>query len=213
MDFLITVNQTLVYLIFVLPIRFFFRVKGDYDPIILHKLDRQRGLIIISNHTNKLDPFVILASLPFKLFLNLLPIHFMTSSNYLLHWQQKIFLIPLGCYPHKTKDADYSSLTESEVFLSRGGRVFIFPEGRIKRVNDRIKAKRGVGVLLKQTDYPVIPIRIQGLEGLTIKKMLARKINVSVRMGNIINKQSVNAAGNSPERIALELMDRIYDIG
>ena len=213
MSTVITISQILIYLILTLPIRFFLKVKGEHDLKFLETINKKEGLILISNHTSRSDPFVILSSLPFSVFYKLVPIHFMTTLSYLNTWLQRLFLTPLGCFPHKTDDPSYSSINKSIEFLKKGERVFIFPEGKRVKALENSETKRGVGILASQGSYSILPIRINGIEHLTLKRILRRQVNTTVSSSHIIGNHEARTISTDPSIIAKELMKRVYEIG
>ena len=136
----------------------------------------------------------------------------MTASIYLNTWAQKLILIPLGCFPHKTSDSRYSSINKSIEILNKGERVYIFPEGKRVKSLENSEAKRGVGLLVLQSKYSTVPIRIKGAEHLTIREILKRQINTTVSAGSIISNHEAKTISTNPDIIAQELMKKVYGL-
>ncbi|MEX0616418.1 MAG: lysophospholipid acyltransferase family protein [Candidatus Woykebacteria bacterium] len=212
MSIAITFSQILVYFILVLPIRFFLRVKGKHNLKSFEALSKKNGVLLISNHTSRTDPFVIFSSFPFSVFYKLVPIHFMTSSAYLNNWLQRLILTLLGCFPHKTSDPTYSSVFRSVELISRGERVLIFPEGKRVKLLKSSEPKRGIGTIVLESSYSVLPIRIIGVEHLTIGKILRRGLNATIVTDTIISNQEAKSISTDPNIIAKELMKRVYEL-
>ncbi len=208
----VIISQSLVYILIISLVRFFFRVKRECSSETLENIGKGKGLIMIANHASKLDHFLILSSFSFRTFYKLLPIRFMTASNYMDNPLQKFVLILLGCFPHKIADENYSSIEKSIKFLNMNERVFIYPEGeRVKRIEDS-EPKRGLGFLSLRSNYPILPIRIKGTEHLTLGKIILRKVNVSIYIGHLISSNEAKSIGNDPNTIAKELMKRVYSL-
>lgn len=212
MRVIVTLSQTLVYILVRPLFRFFFRVKSKHSSETFENIRKGRSLIMIANHASRLDPFVILSSFTFRTFYKLLPIRFMIASNYMNTPLQKLFLIPLGCFPHKTSDESYSSIEKSIEFLERGERVFIFPEGKRVKARENTEPKRGIGVIAQRTNYPTIPIHLSGAEYLNLADILTRQVNTVVSTGDIISNQTAKAISEDPSLIAKELMKKIYEL-
>jgi 1-acyl-sn-glycerol-3-phosphate acyltransferase len=167
---------------------------------------------MIANHASRLDHFLILSSFSFGTFYKLLPVRFMTASNYMSNALQKFVLILLGCFPHKTADKNYSSIEKSIRLLNMNQRVFIYPEGeRVKSIEDS-EPKRGVGTLSLESNYPILPIRIKGSEHLTLKKIILRKADITILIGRLIRNKEAKSKSNNANTIAKELMKRVYGL-
>jgi len=141
--------------IFVFILRTFWclRIKGK------EFLPPQGPYLICPNHASYLDGFVVSSSLPFK---NLLNTFFLGYSNILEHplvgWAVKAArLIPVDPNLNLTQTLQYVSFV-----LLHKKIVCIFPEGR-RSIDENIQEfKKGVAILIKELDIPVIPAYIRG---------------------------------------------------
>lgn len=145
----------LVKNIFLLTLRlcWFLRIKGREN------LPKQGPYLICSNHASYLDGLFIFSSLPFKKSLNTYFLGYQRIFEYpLLGWANKICrLISLDTDSHLTLGMQAVSYV-----LSHKKIVCIFPEG-MRSIDKEVKEfKKGVGILLKELDIPVVPVYIQG---------------------------------------------------
>ena len=208
----VTITQMSAYILLTSLVRFFFRVECKCSSETLEIIGKGKGLIMIANHASRIDHILILSSFSFGTFYKLLPIRFMTASNYMSNPVQKFVLILLGCFPHKTTDKNYSSIEKSIKLLNMNERVFIYPEGeRVKRV-EHSKPKRGVGVLSLESNYPILPIRVKGSEHLALEKIILRKVNITIYIGYFISSNEVKSISSDPTKIVKELMTKVYSL-
>ncbi len=130
-DYAITLTQIMAYVVFSRFLRYFFRsVNSISDNIGQLK----KGSLIISNHQSVLDPFLILARLPFCTFIKVLPVRFPTSHEY--YTKLRFFSI-LGCYDiGNTKKDKMANLFRTRQYLIDRKTIMLFPEGKICASND-----------------------------------------------------------------------------
>ena len=89
--------------------------------------------ILIANHISYYDPFVILWSLTWSDFVDLLPVRIMVKPS-ILKWKYWWFLAYLfWWYSSAILDTNWKNTTlkKTKTFLDRGESVFLFPEGGI----------------------------------------------------------------------------------
>lgn len=139
--------------LFLLRIFWSLRIEGrDHLP-------RKGPYLICPNHASFLDGFFIFSCLPFKISLNT----FFLGYHYIfghpsISWAIKIArLIPIDTSVHLTEAMQAVSFV-----LLHNKIVCIFPEG-MRSIDTEIKEfKKGVGILIKELDIPVVPVYIKG---------------------------------------------------
>jgi len=164
------------YLLIAMPLRIIFRVKRKGDL----EIKKPGKYIIAANHPSKLDPFIILASLPFKTYLKLTPTRFVTTQNYLTRWYHKFFLIPLGCISNKPKK-NKKPLEILEKRLRSGETIFIFPRGELEKRG--IKSEPKVGVVYLERNVKgseIIPVNISISGSLSFFNVIKRRVKIEV---------------------------------
>lgn len=124
----------------------------------LDQVPRTGKLIIAANHQSYLDPPVIGGTAPRE-------IHFMAKAT--------LFRIPvlgplihyLNSIPVTRSGQDLASLRAALEVLEKNGALLIFPEGTRGRTGQFLRATGGIGLLVKQSQAPVLPVYIQGTRG------------------------------------------------
>ncbi len=169
-----------------LILRFFLRVEVESDI----DLEKIRGpLIVASNHTSWIDPFLIGTSFPFA------------SKSFPIHYAvlKKIYYIPIfwpiiwafGGFPVKRKIGLDKSLKIPVDILNNGGVVGIFPEGKRQWKEGPSKPKRGVAYLAFKTGTKILPVRIQTpVIKMKFLGVLLRKYKIKIKIGKPFNLPS-----------------------
>jgi len=169
------------YLLIAMPLRIIFRIKRKGEL----EIEKPGKYIIAANHPSKLDPFLILASLPFRTYLKLIPTRFVTTQNYLTKWHHKFFLIPLGCISNKPKK-NKKPLEILEKRLRSGETIFIFPRGELEKRG--IKSEPKVGIVYLERNVKgskIIPVKIYMSCSLNFMNIITRKIKVEVTFKDV----------------------------
>lgn len=189
--YLIKSVQIIVHLLTSIPQRLFYGFKKSRNLI----LDKNTKYIIAANHPTRLDAFIVLAAMPFKEYIKILPVRFITAEKYMNKWYQKLYMVPLGCVSTEIKNKKpieyYKELLEDKQT------IFIFPRGKLDKKNDLGEAKAGVMVLEKDVEKSmIIPVKIE--------KMKNKKLSVEFKKIFRHKKFSKNLKKDS-----LELMEMI----
>lgn len=119
----------------------------------------QAPYIICSNHASYLDPFFLFAAVPLRCASNLFFIgHADIFEHPLVKWAIRLArLIPIDPVARSTE-----ALQASRFVLSHKKSVCVFPEG-MRSVDDGLQEfKKGIGILVKESNVPVIPVYIKG---------------------------------------------------
>jgi|TARA_B100001971_G_C18267064_1_gene594123 1-acyl-sn-glycerol-3-phosphate acyltransferase len=165
-----------VHLLIAIPLRFLFRIKKDK----ILKIRSSERYIIAANHPSKLDPFLILAALPFSTYFKLIPTRFLTSQNYLDKWYYRFFLTPLGCVSNRPKNK--KSLELLEELAKKGETIFIFPRGELEKRGKISEPKVGAIYLEKNIkNLKIIPVSIKFDKKLSFKDVIKRKVKTDIK--------------------------------
>jgi long-chain acyl-CoA synthetase len=115
--------------------------------------------IISPNHQGYLDPFIVCAVLPYRVFRNLF---FVGAAEYFespfTRWlARKINLLPVD------PDANLISAMKASAFgLQHGKILMLFPEGE-RSIDGTVKRfKKGAPILAQHLGVPVVPVAIRG---------------------------------------------------
>lgn len=131
--------------------------KFLYRPTIIgeENILKNESLVLAGNHTNILDCFLLISSVPRQ-------IRFLAKDS-LFKGFTKPFMHLMDVIPVNRKIHDKESLKKAEEVLLRGEVIGIFPEGTINRTDDVVmKFKIGAVKMSKDTDSTLIPFVITG---------------------------------------------------
>ncbi|MFQ5839975.1 MAG: AMP-binding protein [Candidatus Methylomirabilales bacterium] len=182
----------------------------------LERIPRQGPCILAANHTSYVDAFALAASLPTK----------QVSRTYFLGFQQffqsavtawlgrayRVILVDADAYLAK-------SLQAAAHVLREGNSICVFPEGG-RSIDGRVKSfKKGVGILAKELDVPLIPVFIKGsFEVWPRSQSLPRPHPMRITFGEPTTVAELLAGEPAGERdeyqiIADRLRDRVLALG
>ena len=125
------------------------------------RIPAQGGALLVSNHVAMVDALLVLVSTD-------RPIRFMVNRplyhSRLWHWLFKLG----GCIPisrfDKAKEITASMNAAKEAIMS-GELVCIFAEGRLTRTGNLLQFRKGMEVIMKEVDRPIIPVHIDRIWG------------------------------------------------
>ncbi|MDT8068855.1 MAG: AMP-binding protein [Terriglobia bacterium] len=180
-------------------------------------------LLIISNHVAYLDIGFLLWALPWRYRTRLAVAMLgellvaMRHPPKEMNWFQRIrekldygLVVTLfNVFPIFQKYGFRESFAFAGEAVDRGYSVVVFPEGRRTDTGEMQPFQSGVGLLAQKLDLPVLPMRIDGLYELRLKKQrFSRKGTITVRIGEPV-KYPANAAAES---IARDLERRVRNL-
>jgi long-chain acyl-CoA synthetase len=186
--------------------------------------DNLRGVngpvLVISNHIGDVDVGFLLAALPFRLRHKLATaaggealeaLRAPTPSRNLflrvfdrIEWFFGVMLLNLFPLPRQAGFRDSFAFAGESV--DRGYSICVFPEGRHTTTGEINPFRSGIGLLAKNLQIPVVPMRLDGLFELKkAGKRIARPYQVKVRIGAPLRF----APDVDPEHIAKELQEAV----
>lgn len=139
--------------LFIFKVFWFLRIEGRGF------LPSSGPYILCPNHASYLDGFFIFVSLPFKDAINTFFLGYAKIFEHpLVNWATKLGrFIPIDPGTHLTE-----AMQATSYVLKYKKAICIFPEGG-RSINEQVgEFKKGIGILTKELDVPVIPVYIQG---------------------------------------------------
>ena len=137
--------------------RWWFRLKR-VGPCTL---PNDGAVIIAANHNSPIDPFLMLAASPHRLFA------FMVAEEYyhipVLGRVGSHLMGLIDCIPTTRSGVDTAAVKAAMRHLKRGGALGIFLQGRIELADETLGAKEGVALLALRTRTPVVPVHVSGV--------------------------------------------------
>ena len=177
-------------------------------------------MLVVSNHITYLDIGFILWALP-RRFRHRLAVamagemlqtmrHPPREWNFLHRWIEQITYYLMVALFHVFPLPQHSGFRESFAFAGEcadgGYSVLVFPEGRRTPDGELHEFRTGVGLLANNLNLPVLPMRIDGLYPLKLRKQrFSHRGTVRVSIGQPIQFPP----GTAPEEIARELRARV----
>jgi long-chain acyl-CoA synthetase len=218
---LTTAIRLVVYYVFAWPATYLLaapRVRGREN------LDGIRGpVLVVSNHVTYLDIAWILPALPSR-FRNRLatamggerlarmrrpPQNMNVFAR--LHERLDYFLALslFNVFPLPRESGFRKSFNFAGALADRKWNILIFPEGQTTEDGRIVPFRSGIGLLAKQLNIPVVPMRLAGLFDLKRKTgILTRPGHVQVTIGRPIRFSS----NQDPKNIARELERRVAEL-
>ena len=134
-------------------IGWFFRTAFWLEARGWEALPTRGGVLVAPNHLGYLDCLRIVATCP-------RPVRFLGSAEMLRHGWLRVVYALCGVIPTDPASAR-RVLRDAGAALARGEVVCLFPEGKISPDGSLQPLQRGVEVLARQNEVPVVPVRLQ----------------------------------------------------
>ena len=130
-------------------------VMFDLKTYADHHVPDRGGALIVANHESYLDPVVVAVQLR-------RPMSFMAKSE--------LFAVPgfgplirrLGAFPVRQGRGDKAAIEETIARLREGHMLTIFPEGSRTEDGNLQPIQRGVALIVRRAQVPVIPAVVTG---------------------------------------------------
>jgi len=181
-------------------------------------------LLIIANHITYLDPGYILAALPARLrsrvavamegevleAMRTPPQGTGVLSSVLGRVQYWLVIALFNVFPLPQRAGFRKSFGFAGDLIDRGWSVLVFPEGARTRDGKMAPFRAGIGLLVKQTRLPVVPVRLDGIfERKQAGKKWAPPAKIEVTVGAPVTFSETQSA----EQIAQELQRCVAALG
>ncbi len=185
-----------LYALVFLPFKFLYRT----EVVGLENVP-DGGAVICANHSNWVDPFLIVYSVRRKHY-----IHFMAKIEL---FKNKIFgciLRGLDMIPVKRDGTDINSVKLALTFLRRDEKLGIFPEGTRLSEDFSAAAKSGAIKIAEKSGKPIIPVHIPR------KKKMIKKIKIVIGKPYYINPERKRLSPEEYDGLAQDLMVKIKEL-
>jgi long-chain acyl-CoA synthetase len=220
-DWLTTAVRLVVYYLLAWPATYLLaapRIRGRENLRGLHG-----PILVISNHVTYLDIAWILPALPARLRNRLATamggerLARMRRPSQRLNLFQRFlerlryFLVSslFNVFPLPQESGFLKSFAFAGDLADRGWNILVFPEGRTTDDGHMAPFRSGIGLLAKQLNIPVVPMRLAGLFDLKQQnRILARPGHVQVTSGRPLRF----SPDQDPNEIAGELERRVAEL-
>lgn len=151
----------------------------------------QPPYIITPNHTSLVDGFVVASAVPFNTFYNL---YFVAIQEYFDNMATKAFARLAHIIPINPEAYLYRAMQLSGFVLRNSNALCLFPEGG-RSIDGKLMAfKKGVGILSKELNAPLIPTIIEGaFTALPMGAWLPRPVKITVSFGRPVYPKDIDS--------------------
>ena len=132
------------------------RLFGDWQVDGMECVPPKGGLIVVSNHQSNMDPPLIMASLPRR-------VYFMAKRGIFNGPIISTLLKAYGTFPLNRDGGDLQAIQWSLKMLDSGQVIGIFPEGTRSPGGMR-KGIPGIAMIALKSGVPILPIGMTGTE-------------------------------------------------
>ncbi len=184
------IKRSISFLVWLVSYFVVFVVSKPFVSLSVSYEDREfkgvkRPMIVTSNHKGPFDPWMIFLSLPFRVYLRLLPIRPFAKRRFknkrsLLGLMSLLGIVGFIYYIYNVITIPDSDSFEEKIqplveTLKSKDTILMFPEGSFF-LNDGVgEFKKGTVVLQERTGVPILPCAVRYGE----RKLFRRKMNVS----------------------------------
>lgn len=165
------------------------------------RLPLDRPFVLTPNHTSFLDVFALAAALPAPVLVNT---YWAGTVDYLFNsGLRRAFSRLAHVFPIDPAQSPVSSFLMGSEVLKRGRVLVWFPEGRRSLDGELQSFMPGIGRLVQEPDWLVVPVHIAGaFEAWPRSRRLPRLRPLTVYFGEPINRNDLVAAGSGDDESA-----------
>jgi 1-acyl-sn-glycerol-3-phosphate acyltransferase len=190
-----------------LKIQFRFQVEGG------EVFRRTPQFILIANHTSHLDAICLLAALPRakrnRCYSAAAEDYFYTNVV-----KEQIARLLANTFPFRRHAESRRGLEACARILERGDSLIFFPEGTRSTTGEMQRFRKGIGILVQGTRYPVIPAYLQGTgEALAKGRFYPTAARIQLRVGDPETFEDALAGEASILEITERLEARVRELG
>jgi 1-acyl-sn-glycerol-3-phosphate acyltransferase len=127
----------------------------DLKAYGVENIPRQGGVLLVSNHESYLDPIVVGVQVPRAM-------SFMAKSELFKPIGFGWLIHRLGAFPVHQGRGDRGAIDETIERLQQGHILNIFPEGERSATGELGPIKKGVALIAKRANVPVVPVIVEG---------------------------------------------------
>jgi 1-acyl-sn-glycerol-3-phosphate acyltransferase len=159
-----------------LVLRMLYRVMAKHRVIHLERMPKDGAVIVMINHINWADPFVVMAALGREI----VP---MAKVEIFEDWRIRWLAQPYGTIPVHRGAVDLQAIKSASEVLKEGGVILISPEGTRSKTGGLIHAQEGFAFLATRTNATVVPCAIVGTTDILLSLKRLRRADVTVTLG------------------------------
>jgi 1-acyl-sn-glycerol-3-phosphate acyltransferase len=187
--------------------RFRFSVDGA------ERVARLPQCVLVANHTSHLDTLCLLAALPpavrNRCYSAAAEDYFYTNI-----FKEQAARLLANTFPFRRHGDTQQSLAACVRVLARGDSLIFYPEGTRSTTGRLQPFRRGIGLLVQGTPYPVVPAHLEGAYDAMAKgRLLPKAAVIRLRFGQAECFREAPPGRESAEAIAAKLEQQVRVLG
>lgn len=195
------------FLKFLFMVLFFLRSEGR------HHLPPKGPYLICPNHSSYLDGLFVLCALPYKI---IFQTYFVGLSAFFEHFTLRPFTRLARLIPIEINVYFIEAMKTIAYVLKHNKIVCYFPEGQ-RSIDGEVKEfKKGVGILIKELEIPVVPVYLEGSYGTWSRGQGLRLFSpVKVKFGKPVTKDDLHQIKDQAEvyeSLAEHLREKVINL-
>jgi 1-acyl-sn-glycerol-3-phosphate acyltransferase len=176
-----------LWLVLQLVARLGVRVFFDLRTFGRENVPATGGVLLVANHQSNLDPVLVAVRLR-------RPVSFMAKSelfeNRWLNW----LIRALHAFPVRQNHGDLGAVRQCIQRLGEGYALNIYPEGTRSEDGQIAPLQKGVALILRKSDVPVVPVAIDGsFDAWPYNKKMFRPRPIQVMYGKPMSFKGMDA--------------------
>ena len=187
----------------------YFGTHGGFLAVTPENMPTTGGVLLAPNHLSHMDPPAVACGTKRRL-------RFMAKEELFHNKGFGALIGSIGAYPVRRGETDTESIRMTISLLEEGEVVLIFPEGTRGDGETIQELSRGVAMLAKRTNAPVVPVGIVGTNIVMPKgKKSGGKFQVKVAYGKPFRYSDVATGATEKENrelFSLALQKKIMDL-
>jgi 1-acyl-sn-glycerol-3-phosphate acyltransferase len=164
-------------------------------------------LLMVSNHLSRMDPPLILISVP-------RPLHVFAARKYRTNPFFFILFNLIGVIWVRQWEADREALRQAANLLRKGGGLGMAPEGtRSQETRGLIRARGGAAFVASRTGASILPVAVWGTEAMIPAMLHLRRVDIWAKVGKPFRLEvSPHARGPELEAATDTIMRAIAEL-
>ena len=149
--------KALVRLCFIILARTLYRFR----VLNFHHLPKEGPILLVANHISVIDALFVTASVD-------RPVRFLVNEGYYNKWYIRPIAKLMDAIPVSTTSSTrvlLQGMRKAGEALDNGEVVCIFPEGQVSHTGKMLPFRRGMEIITKGRDCPIVPIHIANVWG------------------------------------------------
>ena len=148
-------QRSLLWKTLQMPSRFLTTLLFDLKTYGRHNVPEKGGVLLVANHQSNLDPILVAVHLS-------RPVCYLAKSELFVNPCFRWLIESLHAFPVRQGQGDIGAMKETIRKLHEGNIVNVYPEGTRTEDGQIGPLEKGVALVIRRADVPVVPVAIDG---------------------------------------------------